>query len=246
MKVHVVHAHPEPDSFNARLLDTAVSTLVSDGHEVRVSDLYAMRWNPVASCDDFLERRFPDRLQYDREQKHAVAERVFSADIAAEIEKVLWCDVLVLQFPLWWYSVPAIMKGWFDRVFVNGLMYGSLGRFDRGGMTGKRALVSTTTGAYPSMVGSSGILGHLDAILWHLEYGTLAYAGFTVLERHVVNAVRYVDEAARTEAVAGYAEHLRRLEQLPAIPAHLNEEFGPDYVLRADVVPRTPGHAWRP
>lgn len=58
---------------------------------------------------------FPGPLQYDREQKYAVDKQGFSADIAAEIDKLRWCDLLILQFPLWWYSVPAILKGWFDR-----------------------------------------------------------------------------------------------------------------------------------
>ena len=73
--------------------------LVGAGHEVQVSDLYAMGWDPVASGEDFTERRFPEQLQYDREQKTAVAARTFRGDVAEEIEKVVWCDLLVLQFP---------------------------------------------------------------------------------------------------------------------------------------------------
>ena len=152
MKVLIVYAHSQPTSFNAALLNTAVETLKAEGHEVKVSDLYAMDFNPVASAADFKERRFDGHLQYDREQKHAVEHHTFSHDIAAEIEKLLWCDTLILQFPLWWYSVPAIMKGWFDRVFANGLMYGQLGRFNHGGMKGKKAMISTTTGCFPGMV----------------------------------------------------------------------------------------------
>jgi NAD(P)H dehydrogenase (quinone) len=246
VKILIVHAHPERQSFNGRLREVAVATLTGQGHEVQVSDLYAMGWNPVASGDDFAERRFPDQLQYDREQKNAVAKGLFAPDVAAEIEKVVWCDVMILQFPLWWYSVPAIMKGWIDRVFANGLMYGAIGRFDQGGMRGKRAMVTTTTGAYPSMVGPAGMLVHLDAILWHLEYGTLAYSGFTVLERYVVNAVRYVDDQQRSDALASYADHLTRLDELDHLPTHLNAEFDPTFVLREDVGPRTPGHSWRP
>jgi NAD(P)H dehydrogenase (quinone) len=246
VKALIVHAHPEPTSFNGRLLDTAVRTLTDEGHAVRVSDLYAMGWDPVASGDDFVERRFPGTLQYDREQKAAVSNRTFRADIAEEIEKVLWCDLLVLQFPLWWYSTPAIMKGWIDRVFANGLMYGALGRFDAGGMAGKRAMVSTTTGAFPGMVGEAGVMGHLDAILWHLEYGTLAYTGFTVVERFVANAVRYVDGPVREGYLTELASHLRRVDSLPVMSTHATAEFGEDFRLLPDVAPRTLGHSWRP
>lgn len=242
MKVLIVYAHSQPASFNAAMLKTAVATLEAEGHEVRVSDLYAMRFNPVASEHDFKERRFPEHMQYDREQKHAVAHRTFRDDIAAEIEKVTWCDLLILQFPLWWYSVPAIMKGWFDRVFANGLMYGQLGRFNHGGMRGRRAMVATTTGCLPNMVDEGGVMGHLDAVLWHLQYGTLGYVGFEVLEPFVVWSTRYQDEDKRRDYLATYAERLRRLNVVSRKYIHPVENFGDDWKLKPDIAPRTIGH----
>ena len=71
MKVLIVHAHPEPQSFTAALRDLARETLQGQGHEVRVSDLYAMNWNPVASAADFQQRSNPDYLVYALEQRHA-------------------------------------------------------------------------------------------------------------------------------------------------------------------------------
>ena len=244
MKTLIVLAHPEPTSFNARLAQTAQKALLDEGHEVVVSDLYAIGWNPVASGDDFTERRFPETLQYDREQKHAVAHHTFSADVQAEIDKVLWCDFLLLQYPLWWYSAPAILKGWFDRVFANGLFYGQLGRFDEGGMAGRRAMVSTTTGAFPAMVGPQGVMGHVDAILWGVEYGTLAYAGFEVLEPFVANAVRYVDDSTRENYPDQLADRLRHLDDVPRRALHRVEEFDDDWRLRPGIEPRTLGHRW--
>ena len=70
MKILIVYAHHEAQSFNAALLARSVEVLTACGHEVRISDLYATGFNPVATADDFRARRFPDRLQYDREQKH--------------------------------------------------------------------------------------------------------------------------------------------------------------------------------
>src|SRR3982751_5796187 len=115
MKVLIVYAHPEPKSFNTGLLQHSVDVLKEQGHSVQVSDLYAMQFNPVASDADFTQRRFPEQMQYDREQKHASQHAAFAPDIQAELDKLLWCDFLILQFPLWWFSVPAIMKGWIDR-----------------------------------------------------------------------------------------------------------------------------------
>lgn len=242
MNVLIVYAHSQPTSFNGAMLRTAVETLEAQGHAVKVSDLYAMGFNPVASADDFKERRFEGHLQYDREQKAAVSSRSFSDDIQAEIDKLLWCDLLILQFPLWWYSVPAIMKGWFDRVFANGLMYGQFGRFDKGGMKGKRAMVSTTTGCFPGMVEEGGVMGHLDAILWHLQYGTLAYVGFEVLEPFVTWSVRYEDDHARALYLQGLAERLRRIDEVPLKAMHAVDDFGKDWKLKPGIAPRTFGH----
>lgn len=77
MKLFIVFAHPEPRSFGAALLNQSIETLNAQGHQVVVSDLYAMGFNPVASVADFTERRFPDVLHYDREQKYAHEHNAF-------------------------------------------------------------------------------------------------------------------------------------------------------------------------
>ena len=140
-----------------------------------------MGFNPVAGPNDFKLRRFPDALQYDREQKYAHEHHAFADEIRAELNRLLWCDFLILQFPLWWYSVPAIMKGWIDRVFVNGIVYGKGRRMDTGGLKGRRAMMTITTGCYPEMVAPDGPLGDPEVNLWHMHSGTLAYAGVQVL-----------------------------------------------------------------
>lgn len=58
----------------------------------------------------------------------------------AELDKLLACDLLVLSFPVFWFSVPAILKGWIDRVLVSGSVYGGMRFYDRGGFKGKRAV----------------------------------------------------------------------------------------------------------
>lgn len=241
MKVLIVYAHHEPRSFNSALLARSLKQLSALGHEVRLSDLYAMRFNPVATADDFRERRFPDVLQYDREQKHAWQRAAFCDDIACEIEKLLWCDTLILQFPLWWFSVPAILKGWIDRVFVNGAVYGSGRRYDRGGLSGRRAMLVTSTAAYRSMCAPDGLLGALDVILWPLQNGTLAYAGCKVLPPFVSWSVNFVDAATRQRYLDDYAERLRGLETADPLFFHPLHDFGPDWRLKPGVEARAVG-----
>lgn len=241
MKILIVYAHPEKKSFNAAMLAEATATLAELGHDVQVSDLYAMGFNPVASDGDFSERRFPDHLQYDREQKHAQANGFFTADIREEIEKLVWCDFLILQFPLWWFSVPAIMKGWFDRVFVNGVVYGAGKRFDAGGMRGRRAMIVTSTAAYPEMCAPDGLVGDMDVILWPLQNGTLAYAGFDVLQPFIAHSVNYVDQPTRSRYLSDYAERLRNIGTDEPIAFHKLSEFGRDWRLKPEVEPRVVG-----
>ena len=243
MNVLIIFAHPEPRSFGKALLDRSVTTLIDCGHEVVVSDLYAMGFNPVASAADFTERRFPDALQYDREQKTSSQRHTFSPDIQAEIDKLLACDLLILQFPLWWFSVPAIMKGWIDRVFVNGTVYGAGGmRFDQGGLKGRKAMLTFTTGCFPEMMQPDGLLGQRDVILWHLQYGTFGYSGLDVLQPFVGWSIQYSSEAQRQAYLDQYEARLRRIEQEVVMPFHTLTDFGPDWRLKAHIEPRSAGH----
>ena len=123
MKTLIVHAHPEPKSLNGSLKDLAVSTLEEAGHEVRVSDLYAMDWKAVVDAADYgPHASSPLRVAVD--SGRAFDTGTLTPDVRAEQEKLLWADTIVFQFPLWWYGMPAILKGWFDRVFVSGFAFG--------------------------------------------------------------------------------------------------------------------------
>ena len=242
MKVFIVFAHPEPQSFGRALLDRSVAALQAEGHEVAVSDLYAMQFNPIASEADFLTRRFPNALQYDREQKQASQQHSFAADIQAELDKLLGCDLLILQFPLWWFSVPAIMKGWIDRVFANGTVYGAGGkRFDQGGLKGKRAMLSFTTGCFPEMMAADGLLGHRDVVLWHLQHGTFGYSGLQVLPPFVAWSIQYSDAPTRGELLEQYAQRMRGIAGDQPMPSHALSEFDANWRLLPHIEPRTVG-----
>lgn len=236
MNVFILYAHPEPQhSFNRALLDTAVTTLQQQGHAVQVSDLYAMNFNPVASAADFTCRRFADRLYYDREQKYAVAQGGLAADIEAELEKILWCDRFIVQFLLYWFSMPAIMKGWFDRVFVNSLIYGAGKRFETGGLAGKQAMVCLTTGAYAPMFEADGLLGSLEVTLWPIHGGIFMYSGMQVLPPFVAWAPAYQEPSQCEGYVQAYAGRLRNLEMTAPLPFIRRADFDENFTVREGV-----------
>ncbi|TKC80219.1 NAD(P)H-dependent oxidoreductase [Trinickia terrae] len=211
MKVFIVHAHPEPKSFSSALKTTAEEVFRAAGHEVLVSDLYAMGFNPVASANDFGTRADPEYCVYALEQRHGVSTGTISHDIQNELKKLLDCDLLVLNFPLFWFSTPAILKGWLDRVLVSGSVYGGMRFYDRGGLKGKRAIVSFTLGGQAHMLDTNGIHGPIEGMLKHLLQGTLAYTGLDVLAPFVAWHVPYVTNEKRLEYLDAWRKRLPSL-----------------------------------
>jgi NAD(P)H dehydrogenase (quinone) len=189
VNVFIVYAHPEPRSLNGALKDLAVRHLRAEGHDVSVSDLYAMAWKAVADGDDFLSRDSAERLFYERASKSAFSDGSQSPDIAAEQEKLLWADAVIFQFPMWWFSMPAILKGWIERVYAYGFGYG-VGvhggerwgdRYGEGELAGRRAMLSVTIGGRAPHYSDRGVNGALDDVLFPIQHGVLFYPGMEVL-----------------------------------------------------------------
>ena len=189
MNILIVYAHPEPQSLNGALKDLAVRHLTAQRHAVQVSDLYGMGWKAVADGTDFLSRDPGERLAYGRASKSAFADGSQSRDIAAEQEKLLRADAVIFQFPLWWFSMPAILKGWIERVYAHGFAYG-VGvhenerwgdRYGEGTLTGRRSMLSVTIGGRAPHYSDRGVNGALDDVLYPIQHGILFYPGMEVL-----------------------------------------------------------------
>ncbi|RRH76214.1 flavodoxin family protein [Falsigemmobacter faecalis] len=157
MNVLIVCAHFDANSFNASLLAATTRRLEAFGHKVRVSDLYAMRFQPVTLPEDFSDPENPAHIRYDTEQRHAAAKGRLPADVVAELEKIDWCDLMILQFPWYWFGLPAILKGWVHRVFAMGVAYGGGKWYERGAFSGRKAILNFSTGCFPGMCGPDGI-----------------------------------------------------------------------------------------
>lgn len=214
MNVLIVHAHHEPRSFNAAMKNLAVEVLQAQGHAVRVSDLYAQGFNPVASAADFGSRADDTYLVYALEQRHNHGNGTLAADIQAELERVRWADLILFNFPLYWFGMPAIMKGWIDRVFVSGYCYGGKRIYDRGGLRGKRAMLAISLGGQRHMFGPEAVHGELSTLLQPIHRGMLAYVGLEVLPPFVAYHVPYITEAERGDCLVQYREHLKGLDRL--------------------------------
>lgn len=225
MNILIVHAHPENLSFATALKHKAQETFEKAGHTVELSDLYAMNFNPVASQADFESLNQPDYLNYALEQRHALKHQKFAPDIQNEIEKVQRADLLLLSFPLYWTSVPAILKGWIDRVFVSGLFYGGKRFYNHGGMCGKKAMLCLTLGGRSHMFGENTIHGPIEHYLSPIQRGTLAYAGFEVLPPFIAYHVPYISHEDRQKLLTDFEHYITHIDELQALQFPLLEDF---------------------
>ena len=218
MKVHLIHAHPEPLSFCTAMRDAVASETLAKGHEVTVSDLYAMNFDPVASAADFGVRRDPRRLSYALEQRQNYEAGTLAPDIAAEVAKVLAADVLGFTFPVHWFGPPAILKGWIERVFLSGPFYGGKRVYGAGGLRGKRAFAAISLGGREDMFGDAGIHGPLvDGMLKHFFQGTLGYVGLQVHAPFVAWHVPYVEDQTRRAMLTDLRTYVRTLDEQPCL-----------------------------
>ncbi|MGF1657950.1 MAG: NAD(P)H-dependent oxidoreductase [Rubrimonas sp.] len=108
MRVLVIHSHPDPESFNAFLCSEAVTALQAAGHETRLIDLYAEGFEPALSRADW--RAYEDQSR--------------NVDpVAAHVAALRWAEALLFVYPTWWYGLPAMLKGWLDRVWLPGVAF---------------------------------------------------------------------------------------------------------------------------
>lgn len=205
MNVFLVYAHPEPTSFTAALRNVAVDALVDGGHRVDVSDLHAMRFDPVSDRRNFTTSFDEWRFDQQREEKHASVHHGFAPDVAAEMAKLKRCDVLMLHFPIWWLGMPAIMKGWVDRVFAAGVVYGGGRHFDTGVLRGKRAMCVVTTGGPAAQYDGTRMYETIERVLYPIHRGILEFCGFEVLPPFAA----YAPQRMSAQEKAGTLQRMR-------------------------------------
>ncbi|CAI0906137.1 NAD(P)H-dependent oxidoreductase [Serratia entomophila] len=252
MNILIVYAHPEPQSLNGSLKNFAVKRLHDAGHHVQVSDLYAMSWKAVLDADDSQEEQQAARFDPSEASQRAFAAGLQSEDIAREQQKLLWADAVILQFPLWWFSMPAILKGWVERVYAYGFAYG-VGehsdarwgdRYGEGTLAGKRAMLIVSTGGWQSHYAARGINGPIDDILFPIQHGILHYPGFEVLPPFVTYRTGRVDEARFTTLCDALGQRLDALWQTAPIPfrrQNAGDYLIPQLTLKDEIAPQRSG-----
>jgi NAD(P)H dehydrogenase (quinone) len=239
MNILLVFAHPELRSLNGALREVAVAELQAQGHTVLISDLYAERWKSAIDRADFPALPAAERLRVAAASDAAFAAHTLTADVRAEQAKLLWADALILQFPLWWFSLPAILKGWVERVFAHGFAYG-VGehsdtrwgdRYGEGTLAGKRAMLVVTAGGWAEHYAARGVNGPIDDLLFPIQHGILFYPGYQVLPPFVLYRADRLDAAGFEAAAERLRQRMRTLATTPPIP--YRNQNGGDYTIPA-------------
>ena len=243
--VHWIYAHPQESSFNARLFRDGVEALSRD-YDVETTDLYAQGFDPVLAAPDLGDPQGKEGNVVDL-MGEAYAAGQLPPDVSEEQRKLRAADLVVIQFPLWWYGPPAILKGWFDRVLTNGFAYGPVDpntglplRYGEGLLSGRRALVIVTAGEDARSIGERGISGDLDSLMFPLTHGTLWYTGIEPLDLHVVHDADALDTAAVDHESARLVERLFRIgDESPSSPFRRlrDGDYHGTRALREDLLP---------
>jgi len=141
--VLIVLAHPNPGSFNHAISKTVEERLIQKGHVVRVRDLYQMGFDPILSLEEW--------KRYESQSGET------PADVVAEQAEIQWATHLILIYPTWWWSPPAMMKGYLDRVFTPVFAFEADVAGIRGKLQDKKVSIIQTTGADEIFIQENGM-----------------------------------------------------------------------------------------
>jgi len=206
--VLIIFAHPEKQSFCGSMASECEKYFKSKNCIVTVRDLYELNFNPVAGQDDFtkLSDNGKKYFQLSEEQKEAYKNGNISDDIKTEINYIKNSDFICFVFPFWWSSFPAILKGYIDRVLIQGFAFDINTKtiYNNGLLKGKSVKLFLTTGGAEELYTESG-LGKttVEERLEHITYGALAFCGLNVYHSFVAHGVSPVTPKEKLNLLMG-------------------------------------------
>lgn len=163
MKYLIVFANPNPKSFTHAIVHALSETFKSEDREVAIRNLYKEKFDPVLDVVDNV----------------SVLKNDYQVDVKKEHEYIQEAALIVFVYPIWWMGPPAIMKGYFDRVFTNGFAYWADENGLARGLTGKKAAVINTMGMKKEYYEKKGILSSMKKLM---NFGLFEYTGLEVVD----------------------------------------------------------------
>jgi NAD(P)H dehydrogenase (quinone) len=184
----VVFAHPNQKSFGKGIVDTIQTAVEGKGDSIRVRDLYALNFDPILKPSDFVAFQNGNTPE----------------DIKTEQEHIKWADVITFVYPVWWVGLPALLKGYVDRVLSNGFGYEYVNGAPNGLLKGKKGLLFCTTGSPNELYEQNGM--H-DSMKQTSDTGIFNFCGIELINHSFFGAVPYVPDEKRKD-------YLREVEDI--------------------------------
>jgi len=205
-KALIVFVHPEARSLNGHLKDITVRVLQELNYEVTVSDLYNENFKPLFEKSDYPFYQ-DETFSPGKANGMSVALNQLSADVRREKDRLTEAELIIFQFPVWWFSGPSMLHAYFERVLLPGWAYHT----EKPALEGKKVLISVTTGGKEEEY-VPGIAGTIKQAFHHMLVGTFAFMKMQVLEPLAVyNVIRSTDEE-RAAAVAKFETEIREID----------------------------------
>lgn len=180
MNYLVVFAHPNPESFGKGIVETIRETIEAKEENIQIRDLYSLEFDSILKPSDF----------------EALKNGNIPDDIKAEQERIKWADIIIFVYPVWWAGLPAILKGYVDRVLSYGFGYEYVDGEPRGLLKGKRGLFICTTGTPREIYEQSGMHNSMKQTS---DEGIFSFCGIEVIKHLFFGAVPYVSEETRKD-----------------------------------------------
>lgn len=186
MKHLIIYAHPNSGSLNHQFMQTVVESLQAKTQKIKVRDLYQLNFNPVLSLEDMKGQRLGK----------------VDNDVHLEQESISWADQITFIYPIWWTGMPAIMKGYIDRVFSYGFAYSYDQGIQKGLLTGKKITVINTHG---KSLAEYEDIGMDKALSLTSDKGIFTYCGLEI------NQHFFFDKADKADAatIDGWKQQIK-------------------------------------
>lgn len=200
----IISVHPNVESFNLALAGQATAIFEQNGWTVTRSDLYQMGFNPAMGPKDAPALVGSGVSSLPQMQLHALQQDCFEDEIKQEQGKLLNADLVILQFPLWWGSYPAMLKGWIDRVCSYGFAYGPAKQ-----LSGKAVMLSVTTGGAANDSEHQYYLNKING----MSQEVFGYMAMEVLAPFLAHGPASKDEQQRAELIAAHQKVIEQVAQ---------------------------------
>ena len=213
------------------MADRAAAALSANGHSVEVSDLAKVRFDPVSDRRNFLDAKDQNYLKQQAEELHASDSGAFVPVLATEMDKLEQADLLVFSFPLWWFGMPALLKGWVDRVLAMGRIYGG-GKWYENGVGGGsgRAIVLMTTGGAEKMYSGRGLNPPMEHLLIPVHHGVFWFNGFRPLDPFIAWGPARMSDDERFDLLESLERRMSRVFEEEPRSLLRADQCGEDFV----------------